>query len=327
MANKKYLFFLLVTLFVFNIIIFAGAYPEKNITNIIPWSAGGGTDAAIRGIMHYAEKQLGVTIVNQNITGAQSGIGIFRLMISRPDGYTIGALTWDSAITVPYYNLVPSYDMDKLDFIGTVTDHPTVLAVRSDSLWKTLEDFVNDAKNRPGEILISNAGAGGVNHLPMLDMADVIGIDVSHVPYPKGSAPQRESLLSGETDAASISVSTAMPGVQAGNMRVLAVMAEERSKSLPDVPTFKELGYDVVWGSFRLIAVPKGVPEEIQVILEEAFYKIFEDEEFLEWATKTGLGATWKNREETKVYVRSMQNKAYSLIDDLIERGILEKVK
>ena len=323
--QRNFFILLCVTLMFISTVFIAGAYPEKDVTNIIPWSAGGGTDAAMRGIMNYAEKELGITIVNQNITGATSGVGIFRLMISRPDGYTIGSLTWDSIITVPYYNLVPGYDLDKLDYICTVTEHPTVLAVRSDSPWETLDEFINDAKDNPGELTISNAGTGGVNHLPALDFAEKVGIEVRHVPFPKGSAPQRESLLSGETDVASISLSTAIPSLQSGDLRVLGVMGENRSKSVPDVPTFKELGYDVVWGSFRLVAVPKGVSEERKAILEEAFRSVYENDEFIQWATKIGLGAEWKNSEETTEYVKNIQKRAFDLIDELVEKGLLEK--
>lgn len=325
MFYKRYFNLLFICTVLFTLISFTSvsAYPEKNITNIIPWSAGGGTDAAARGVMHYAEKHLNVTVVNENITGAQSGIGILRLMISRPDGYTIGLLTWDSVITVPYYELVPGYDLDKLDFICTLTEHSTALVVRNDSPWDNLEEFISDAKNRPGQISISNVGTGGVWHLPALDLADKLGIEVKHIPYPEGAGPQREALLSGETDSASISIAGVLPSLEAGEVRILAVMSEERDELLPNVPTFKELGYDVVWGSFRVIAVPKEVPEEIKDTLEGAFRAVFDDEEFVDWAAKTGLGAVWRNREDTNKYLRNIQKTAFELIDDLIEKGLL----
>ena len=102
----------------------AQGYPENDITHIMPWSAGGGTDTVMRTFMNFAEQQLGVGINTQNITGAQSGVGTMRLMRSRADGYTIGSLTWDSVITVPYYNLVPGYDTSDLTYIASVTIHP-----------------------------------------------------------------------------------------------------------------------------------------------------------------------------------------------------------
>jgi len=307
----------------------AEEYPVNDVRHIIPWSAGGGTDAAMRGFVHYTENYLPVVkkpvaIYSENLTGAQSGIGVFELMNSRPDGYTIGTLTWDSVITVPYYDLVPGYDLEKLEFVCTATVHATSLVVRQDAPWQTLDEFIEDAKSRPGKISISNVGVGGVWHLPALDMERKLGIELKHIPYPKGAGPQREALISGETDAASISLAAALPALKAEQGRVLAIMASERDPLIPDVPTFKELGYEVEWGSFRIIAVPKGVPEEIVEILEKAFEEGFHDERFQEWAEKTGLGATWKNREETKKFMTSMKETAFKLVDELIEAGVLK---
>ena len=249
----------------------AQEYPSKDIMHIMPWGAGGGTDTVMRTFMNFAEGPLGVGVNTQNVTGAQSGVGTLRLMNSRPDGYTIGSLTWDSVITVPYYGLVPGYDTDGLAYIGSVTVHPTALIVGADTPYQTLEEFVAAAKAAPGEIAISNVGTGGVWHLPALDFARAAGIEVNHVPYPDGSGSQREALLSGETQAASMSVSAAFPALESGQARLLAVMGDERDENFPDVPTMKELGYDVVWGSFRLIAAPAGVDPAQIATLEAAF--------------------------------------------------------
>ncbi len=300
-------------------------YPEKDLTHIMPWSAGGGTDTVMRTFMNFAEETLGVGINTQNITGAQSGIGTLRLMKARPDGYTIGSLTWDSVITVPYYGLVPGYDTGELTYLGSVTVHPTVLAVNADGPFETLEDFIAAAKSDPGALSISNVGSGGVWHLPALDLADATGIEVNHVPYPDGSGPQREALLSGETDAAALSASAVYAAVQSGQARVLGVMGTERSEFLPDVPTMKELGYDVVWGSFRLIAAPKGIDDAQRATLEEGFAAVFEMPEFQARAEETAMGAVWMDGAETTEYVEASQTKAFALIDSLVEQGILEK--
>jgi tripartite-type tricarboxylate transporter receptor subunit TctC len=300
-------------------------YPAKDLTHIMPWSAGGGTDTVMRTFMNFAEQTLGMGINTQNITGAQSGIGTLRLMKARPDGYTIGSLTWDSVITVPYYGLVPGYDTDELMYLGSVTVHPTVLAVSTDSPYETLEDFVSAAKADPGQLSISNVGSGGVWHLPALDLADATGIEVNHVPYPDGSGPQREALLSGETDAASLSASAVYAAVQSGQARVLGVMGPERSEFLPDVPTFKELGYDVIWGSFRLIAAPKEIDAGQQAVLEQAFSEVFDLPEFQARAKETAMGAVWMDGAETTAYVEASQKKAFALIDNLVEQGILKK--
>lgn len=299
-------------------------FPTKDIRHILPWSAGGGTDIAMRGFMLHSEKYLPVSIYTHNITGAKSGVGAFTTMDSKPDGYTIGTLTWDSVITVPYAGLIPGYDLNKLEFVCTVTEHATGLAVRTDAPWKTLDEFIEDAKGRPGEITVANVGTGGVWHLPVLDMERVIGIKVDHIPYPEGAAPQREALLAGEVDAASISIGGLLPALNAGTARFLAIMGEERSPELPDVPTFKESGYDIVWGSFRVVAVPAGTPKERIEILEKAFNDAWHDEEFLEWIEGAGGGAVWRDAEGTAEYVTGMQQKAFKMIDELVEAGLLE---
>ncbi|WP_146590691.1 tripartite tricarboxylate transporter substrate binding protein [Puniceibacterium confluentis] len=300
-------------------------YPKRDIMHIMPWSAGGGTDTVMRSFLNFAEAPLGVGINTQNITGAQSGVGTMRLMRARPDGHTIGSLTWDSVITVPQFDLVPGYDTANLAYIGSVTVHPTALVVRTDSPWTTLEEFVAAAKGAPGTLTISNVGTGGVWHLPALDFADAAGIDVRHVPYPDGSGPQREALLNGETDAASLSVSAAFPAIQSGDLRVLGVMAEARSADVPDVPTFKEAGYDVVWGSFRLLAAPAGTADSEIATLAAAFEQVFANAEFQELAAKTAMGPQWMGPAETTAYVARSQQRAFGLIDSLIEQGLLEQ--
>jgi tripartite-type tricarboxylate transporter receptor subunit TctC len=300
-------------------------YPTKDIMHIMPWSAGGGTDTAIRTFLEYAKEPLGVGINTQNITGAQSGVGVLRLMNARPDGYTIGTLTWDSMITVPYFGLVPGYDTDKLSYLASVTVYPTVLAVNTDTGWETLEDFVAAAKENPGEITISNSGDAGIWHLHALDMANTLGIELNHVPFPNGSAPQREALISGENDAASVSYATVAPSVDAGQVRILAIMAEERDPRMPDVPTFTELGHDVIWGGVRSLAVPAETPQAIQDELTEAFKVAFENPEFQEKGNQIGLTLQWLDGEETKAYVERMQERATVILDQLVEEGVIHR--
>lgn len=300
-------------------------FPTKDITHIMPWSAGGGTDTVMRTFLHYAEAPLGVAVRTINVTGAQSGVGTFKLMGSRPDGYTIGTLTWDSMITVPYSKLVPGYDMDKLTYIANVTLYPTVLAVSAKTPWMTLADFAKDAKANPGKFKVSNSGTSGIWHLHALDMCDKMGIEVNHIPFPKGSAPQREALLSGENEAASVSYATVSSAVAAGQVRVLAVMSEERDPSIPDVPTFKELGYDVVWGGMRVIAVPSETPKPIQEKLSKALKAAFDNPEFQEKAAKTGMNAFWMDGPTTVAYVEKSRKLANAMLDKLAAQGLLAK--
>ncbi|MFC3612805.1 tripartite tricarboxylate transporter substrate binding protein [Lutimaribacter marinistellae] len=303
----------------------AGAqdYPAKDITHIMPWSAGGGTDTVMRTFLQYAEEPLGVGIRTQNVTGAQSGVGTLRLMKSRPDGYTIGSLTWDSMITVPYKNLVPGYDMSQLSYLANVTLYPTVLAVNADTGWETLDDFIAAAKEAPGDVTISNSGIAGIWHLHALDMADQIGVELNHVPFPNGSAEQREALISGENDAGSLSYATVAGAHDAGQVNVLAVMGDKRDPSLPDVPTFKELGYDVVWGGMRVLAVPADTPDDIKQTLTEGFKAAFDNPEFQEKASATGMNAYWMDGAETEAFVQKTRERATAMLDKLKADGVI----
>ncbi|MBY6092275.1 tripartite tricarboxylate transporter substrate binding protein [Maritimibacter alkaliphilus] len=299
-------------------------FPTKDITHIMPWSAGGGTDTVMRTFLQYAEEPLGVGIRTQNVTGAQSGVGTMRLMKSRPDGYTIGSLTWDSMITVPYKDLVPGYDTSTLSYLANITLYPTVLAVNADTGWETLDDFIAAAKAEPGEVTVSDSGIGGIWHLHALDMAEQLGVELNHVPFPNGSAEQREALISGENDAASLSYATVSSAADAGQVKVLAVMGAERDPSLPDVPTFKELGYDVIWGGMRVLAVPAETPDEVKAKLTEGFKAAFDDPEFQQKAADTGMNAYWMDGPETEAYVERTQTRALALLDKLKAAGVLE---
>lgn len=300
-------------------------FPQRDITHIMPWSAGGGTDTAIRTFLEFVEEPLGAGINTQNVTGASSGVGVFRLMNARPDGHTIGTLTWDSMITVPHFDLVPGYDTSKLSYLANITLYPTVLAVGADTGWETLDDFIAAANEDPGSVTVSNSGNGGIWHLHALDMVDKLGVEVNHVPFPSGSAPQREALLSGENDAASISYATVASAVEAGDVRVLAVMGEERDEKLPDTPTFKELGYDVTWGGMRVIAVPVETPQERQDVLIEAMKTAFDSDEFQERAEELGITPNWLSGDDAQAFVESTQERATQLLSELEEEGVISR--
>jgi tripartite-type tricarboxylate transporter receptor subunit TctC len=301
-------------------------YPVRDIKHIMPWDAGGGTDIVMRAFMSRMEKHLGATVYTVNIVGAKSGLGVQELMNSKPDGYTIGTLTWDSIITVPYFALVPNYDLDRLDFIATVTEQATIIAVHSASPWKTVKDLVEDAKKNPEKIAVSNVGVGGVWHLPVLDLESKAGVKFRHVSFPGGAGEQREALLKREVEVACITISGIMPALKSGDARILGVMSDERLPEYPDIPTFKELGYDCVWGSMRVVATPKGVADLIKAKLEEACYEAAHDQDWKDWlATAGGGGWTWRGSKDTELYLEKVKSEAFALMDALVAQGVLKK--
>lgn len=295
----------------------AEKYPARDIKCIVGWAAGGGTDTNTRGIANYAQEYLGVEIFVENIKGGSSGIGAYEVMVAEPDGYTIGAFTWDAVVTVPRKDIIKVYDLDKIEWLCTYTAHPLSLAVLTDAPWQTLDDFVADAKSRPGEIKTAGAGSlGGMSHLSALVMGKGCGIELFYIPISGGDAPMREALLGGEVEAAVITVGGALPGIQSGDMRFLAIMGAERFPLFPDVPTFKELGYDVVSASFRAMGVPKGTPQDRVDLLVDAFDKAWHNPEYQAWVDTVGGGALWNDSAATAEYIQTIQKAAIAVAEE-----------
>lgn len=298
-------------------------YPSQDIRHIIPWGEGGGTDVTMRRFVDVVEENLPVDIYTENVDGASSGSGVLELMGSPDDGHTIGTLTWDSVITVPYFDLVDDYDLDRLRYVNTVTDHATILAAHQDSGYEDLDDLVAAAEENPGEISISNVGEGGVWHLPAVDFEREAGVEFNHVPFPDGAGAQREALVGQEVEVACISIEGILPAMDEVN--ILGVFSEEPVDELPDVPTFVEQGYDSVWGSFRVLAVPEGVPDDRFEVLAEAAEETMHGDEFPTWLEEDGGGGwMWRDGEETEEYIQSQQEGALELLEELEEEGVIE---
>lgn len=287
--------------------------PDREVRHIMPWGAGGGSDSAMRGFVEHMQTHLGVPIYTDNVTGGVGSVGWMTLKDSQPDGYTIGTLTYD-ILTVEFQGMAPVSWQD-FELIGTVTEHATALVVRAED-FEDLDEFIAAAEADPGRLPTSNASTGGVWHQHAVAMEREIGIELNHVPY-ESAAPQVTSLLGGETDAAVISLPPVMEYVRSGEMRVLAVMADERVDLVPDVPTFTELGHDVVYGSFRSLAAPGGTPEEVLEVLEQAAADTFADPDFQQWAEEAAIGARWLNREETAAYLENLAPDIEALMSEL----------
>lgn len=286
--------------------------PNREVRHIIPWGAGGATDTAMRGFMQYFEKHLGVPVVTENIPGGLSAVGLIRLKTARPDGYTIGTLTYD-VLTLSAQELAPIGWKD-FEPIGTVTEHPSALIVPADA-FDSLEAFRAAARSR--RIKVGNVGTGGIWHQHAAAMEEAIGITVAHIPYEAGSGAQLTALLGGEVDANVASLPASLPYVRDGTLRVLAVMAEERDPLVPNVPTFRENGFDLVLGGFRAVAVPARTPDAVRSRLEKALRDACEDEEFRTWAEKAVIGARCRNARATKAYLDETAHRVERLMENL----------
>jgi tripartite-type tricarboxylate transporter receptor subunit TctC len=268
----------------------------------------------MRGFMQHVEKHLGIPVVTENIPGGLSSVGLIHVKTAPPDGYTIGTMTYD-VLTLEFQGLAPVGWKD-YEILGMVTEHPSALIVSADR-WQNLEEFQKAAMARPGRIKVGNVGTGGIWHQHAAAMEKALGIRLSHVPYEAGSGAQLAALLGGEVDATVSSLPAPLPYVKDATLRVLGVMSNERDELVPDAPTFKELGHDVVYGGFRVVVAPKATPQTIVEHLEKTLHETWNDPEFQSWAEKTAIGARWRGREETRGYLSDLAEKVRALMEEL----------
>lgn len=265
--------------------IMAADYPSKPITLMVPFSAGGGTDVIARLFAPYLEEELGTSIAILNKPGSNAEVGITWLYNQKPDGYSIGFTNLPHLVSNPLMRET-NYKVDEfIPLINLVTDPGVIVVKADDDRFPDLESFLKFAEENPGSVTIGNAGIGSDDHIATLMLQDRTGVKFTPVPF-TGAAPNRTALLGGHIMASAINASEAVQFVESGQMRILAVMSEKRYPDLPDAPTFKELGYNVVSGSSRGISCVPGTPDEIVHILADAAEKAAENPEFVEKATK-----------------------------------------
>ncbi len=251
-------------------------YPARPITMIVPFPPGGVADIVGRPLAASMEKTLRQPVVVVNREGAGGAIGMAAAAKAAPDGYTI--LMGLSSISIfPVSDRIngkaPAYEMKDLAPIALVTADPTVLVVRADGPYKTLKDFVDAAKANPGKINYSSSGVYGTLHVAMEIFANAAGIQLFHIPY-KGGGPAVTALLGGQVEALASGPAAAIGQIRGGKMRALASWSTERLALLPEIPTFKELGYDAefyIWsGVFVAAATPPPIINRLRQAVREA---------------------------------------------------------
>jgi tripartite-type tricarboxylate transporter receptor subunit TctC len=276
------------------------SYPSKPITMIVPFPPGGVADITGRPLAAMMERSLKQPVVIVNRTGAGGALGMSQVAKSAPDGYTI--LMGLSSISIfPVSDRIngkqPAYEMKDFAPIALISSDPTVLVVRAESPYKTLKDFVDAAKANPGKINYSSSGVYGTLHVAMEIFANAAGIKLFHVPY-GGGGPAVNALLGGQVDALASGPAAAIGQIKGGKMRALAAWSDKRLALMPDLPTFKELGYDAEFYIWAGVFAPAATPQPILARLREAVRAAVNDPDFKAAMDKVGTPISYLDAPE-----------------------------
>lgn len=284
----------------------AQAWPDRQLTMIVPFPPGGQADLAARPIAAAMEKLLGRPVVVVNRGGAGGAVGNRAAAQSAPDGYTL-LMTLSSLAVLPeadrLFGRTPSYEVSQLAPVGRVLADPTLLAVPYDAPWRTLEDLIADAKARPAAIPYGSSGTYGTLHVAMEMFAHSAGIKLLHVPF-QGAGPAVTAILAGTVQALASAPGVLLGHVRERRLRVLANWGAERIESFPDTPTFRELGHPSVefyiWAG---LFVPAGVPTPVMEVLRSALRKSCEDPEVVRVFAGAGSPVAYQDAPEFARFV------------------------
>lgn len=288
----------------------AAEYPDKDLKVSLHVSPGGGTDTMARTVWKHAERLSGHHFVIENHSGAGGQIGYTKLATSKPDGYTLGTITTLSIVTHELTRKGVVYSLkESFQPIGRVILDPSVVVVRADSPYKTLEEVIAAAKEQPGNLNWGGTFLYGAHHVHYIMFKRATGAELQYIPF-DGAAEARAALLGGHIDVGSGGVSEYAQLAKEGKVRILVVGGEQRYPALPEVPVYEDLGYDVQIGSNRGFAVPTGTPEERAKWLEDLLAKVVKDPEFLKDAKQVGIADTlaYMPGEKFKTYLTKLQD-------------------
>jgi tripartite-type tricarboxylate transporter receptor subunit TctC len=277
------------------------AYPSRPISIVVPFPPGGVADLTARPVAAALERTLKNPVGVVNKTGAAGAVGMQFVATSRPDGYTL-LLALSSISIIPeadkLFGRQPAFTVDQFAPIALISADPTVLVVRAESPWKTAREFIEDARKRPGQISYSSSGIYGTLHMAMELLSHAAGIKLRHVPY-AGAGPALTAILGGHVDALASGPAVVLPHIKSGKLRALAGWGDKRVAALPELPTFKELGYPeaefYIWAG---VFAPKGTPEPALQKLREALRAAVNDPEFKQAMEKIETPVAFKQGEE-----------------------------
>ena len=283
------------------------AWPARPITMIVPFPPGGLADLVARPVAEAMSRELGQPVIIENKAGAGGGIGMGLAARAKPDGYTV-LMALSSLTVLPEADAVlgraPMFALADLRPIARFTADPTVLAVRADSPWKTVQEFVDSVKARPGVINYGSSGTYGTMHVPMEILSQSAGLKMTHVPF-TGAGPAVVALLGGQIDAVSSGPATVLQQVKAGKLRVLAHWGSGPLGALPDVPSLKDAGYNAEYAQWSGLFIPRDTPEPIAQRLRAAARAAAQDGKVKEVILNAGSPVLFQDAGDFEKYVQA----------------------
>ncbi|MBS1230626.1 MAG: hypothetical protein H6R17_3903 [Proteobacteria bacterium] len=295
-----------------------GAFPQREVTIVVPFNPGGASDMTARIIAKGMESELGKPVVVVNKAGGSGGVGMSMVARSAPDGYTVSYIP----VELVMHKALKLSDLgpDSFDYIGQTTMVPAALTVPVDAPYNTVADFIKYAKANPGKVRVGNSGAGSIWHIAASALEINQKVQFNHIPF-EGAAPAVTALMGKHIEAVTVNSGEVKAGVDAGKLKILAVMTPERDPAFPKVPTMIESGVKlefVGWGGF---AVAKGTPKPIMATLSAALKKAASTDDFKNFITSRGMIVKYRNPEEFKPFVDSQ----YVFFNDLLSKMELGK--
>lgn len=279
-------------------------WPERPLTIIVPFPPGGVADTVARPVAEAFGKELRQTVVVENKVGAGGALGIAAAAKAPADGYTL-LLSLSSISILPEADAVigrkPTYTLDQLIPIARFTADPTVLVVRGDAPWRTLAEFVADARKQPGKFNYGSSGNYGTMHVPMEMLKASAGFSMVHIPY-TGAGPAVLALLGGQVDAVASGPATVAQHVRAGRLRALAHWGDKPLQALPEVPSLKQSGHAVQFAQWSGLFVPAGTPPPLVQRLREVARKVAMDQQALAAIVRAGSPIDYLDAPEFQAY-------------------------
>jgi putative tricarboxylic transport membrane protein len=282
-------------------------YPEKPINVLQGFKAGGGSDQLAQLTQPTLQKILGQSFVNQYIPGATGAIAWTQLAKStKNDAYTLSITNTPMVMTNYIMNEEIKYSVDEFDALANVVTDPGIIVVGKDSKYKSFNDLLADIKANPGKVTVGNSGIGGDDFFTTLLFQKASGLTVQMVPF-DGDGPSWQAAAAGKVEVSFNNLGVTYPQVKAGNLIPLAVFSEKRIDMIPDIPTIKELGFDVVSGSSRGYCAPKGIPADAKAKLLKAFEEMSKDPEFIKQAENLALPVDIKIGDDYAKYLKDQE--------------------